>query len=313
MSQTERIFFIFNKIGRDGSVKASDVYKHFEVGDRTVKRDIEYIRDRLDVPLEWNPAIHAYTVDDSSEIPHLANVNEKLLVATALFNGLARSQGMSPILQEILSDSISDGLPDQYRKIQDKVIFTAPVMDLPPYETIDIFARALSENCTIRFDYIDAKGQASQRCIEPKRLINTSGRWYTVAYDTDKNALRVFHLARIKNPVLESVAYVHDLEDQLESFIGSAYGMFKGTEVHDVTIRITGDAANSVQSQIWHKDQKIVVKTTASGTPCLDITVPVSSYEEILSKVLSFGSSAYPLAPEQFVQMYRDEVRRMGE
>ena len=54
MSQTEWIFFIDRTIREYGGVTIPQVCAEFEVCSRQAKRDIEYMRDRLDAPIVWS-------------------------------------------------------------------------------------------------------------------------------------------------------------------------------------------------------------------------------------------------------------------
>ncbi len=51
MSQFERIACIDRLLREQGSVRTTEVAERFEVSGRQVKRDIEYLRDRLDAPV----------------------------------------------------------------------------------------------------------------------------------------------------------------------------------------------------------------------------------------------------------------------
>lgn len=312
MSQTERIFYIFDRIGKCGSFKASEVYRRFEVDDRTVKRDIEYIRDRLSVPLVWDSHKRAYVVEGNARMPLMTNMAEKLLVMAALFKGLAQAQGVSPEVTGILADSLNNAMPPEYRVISDKVMFTAPAADLPPYDTMDLFAKALGQKRVLVFDYEGEKGHVSRRRVEPKRLINNGGRWCAVVYDVDRNALSIFHLNRITNLQIEPVMQVHDVEDRIDEYIDSEHGLFMGPDKGDATIRIMGEAMNTIATQVWHRNQVIRHAVLPSGERCIEITVPVSSYEELLSKALSYGSLACPVAPPEFISLYRAELEKMA-
>ncbi|MCX7026707.1 MAG: WYL domain-containing protein, partial [Spirochaetes bacterium] len=60
MSQTERIFHIDREIREKGGASVVEVATRFEVCERQVKRDIEYMRDRLDAPIFWSAARRRY-------------------------------------------------------------------------------------------------------------------------------------------------------------------------------------------------------------------------------------------------------------
>jgi predicted DNA-binding transcriptional regulator YafY len=59
-------------------------------------------------------------------------------------------------------------------------------------------ARLAREHFTLRFDYSDRKQEASQRRVEPYRIVNAGARWYLVAWDLDRADWRTFRVDRIQ-------------------------------------------------------------------------------------------------------------------
>jgi predicted DNA-binding transcriptional regulator YafY len=59
-------------------------------------------------------------------------------------------------------------------------------------------AGACRDHQRLRFDYRDHDGSASVRDVEPHRLVHDRGRWYLVAWDTDRQDWRSFRADRIR-------------------------------------------------------------------------------------------------------------------
>ncbi len=115
MSQTERIFFIDRQIRRHGYVRSSDIADEFQVCDRQVKRDIEYLRDRLGAPLEYDRTRRGYVYTGRFE--EFQNADERMLVFNAVFRGLARTQGLMPMMS-VLGVTSPFGAPQPQRIFQ---------------------------------------------------------------------------------------------------------------------------------------------------------------------------------------------------
>jgi predicted DNA-binding transcriptional regulator YafY len=60
VSQMEWIFFIGRAIQERGGVTVRAISSTFEVSERQVKRDIEYLRFRLGTPVELSALKHQY-------------------------------------------------------------------------------------------------------------------------------------------------------------------------------------------------------------------------------------------------------------
>ena len=59
-------------------------------------------------------------------------------------------------------------------------------------------ARLARDHFPLRFDYSDRRETASQRRVEPYRLVNAGQRWYLVAWDLDRADWRTFRVDRMR-------------------------------------------------------------------------------------------------------------------
>lgn len=53
-SAQARVLRIHERLGNEQQITAESVAREFEVSPRTIKRDIELMRDRLGVPIAWD-------------------------------------------------------------------------------------------------------------------------------------------------------------------------------------------------------------------------------------------------------------------
>lgn len=67
-------------------------------------------------------------------------------------------------------------------------------------ELLSAFETAFLERRLIRFDYRDAKGNATQREVEPQALLILPPLWYLVAWDPGREGFRHFRMDRISGP-----------------------------------------------------------------------------------------------------------------
>ena len=59
----------------------------------------------------------------------------------------------------------------------------------------------------LRFSYQAGDGTASERHVEPYRLVYTDRRWYLVAFDRDRDAWRTFRVDRMGDPHATGVPF----------------------------------------------------------------------------------------------------------
>ena len=309
MSQTERINYIGKALVEKGGVSLMEVAEEFGVNTRTACRDIEYMRDRMDAPIEFSRRNHRYEL--VKPWGDYTNLEERMIILAAYMNSLLDTIPLGSTMSDGVKATISQGLGLKGRRVLEKVNYRAQSIDLPYYSVFKIVTDAISANCAIKMDYENLKGVRSEgRVVEPERLINYNSSWYMVAFDHNRNALRQFHLSRIlKIELVKSVEIRSIPANEMEAFLSGSFGIFFGRKRELCTIRFSGLAARIVSTQLWHKDQKMHHNEDGS----IDMTIPVSSYKELLNRVISFTGEAVPVSPQSFVDEYRDIIKRMYE
>ncbi len=312
MSQIERIFYINRKILEDGKVRTAQVTSKFEISKRQVMRDMEYLRDILEAPLVYETKEKGYVY--TAEYSMMSNTNERMLVLNAIFRSLAESQGALSVITDMVSEGLDSGLEESYKSLSEKILFITPVQDWPDYTVFNKICSAMKGDLRMSLGYRNAKGERSNRHIEPLRLVNYSGRWYLLSFDRQNKELRTFHLSRIEKiePIEGDHFQSQYTEGELDSFIHGGFGIFMGKQSIPVTFCVFGWASNALATQTWHKDQ-MIRPVSFEGRQGLEVTVPVANLQEILSQILSFGPAAIPIAPLQFVQAWKDAVSAMAK
>jgi predicted DNA-binding transcriptional regulator YafY len=83
--------------------------------------------------------------------------------------------------------------------------------DLPPFAVDQLVTAALacSRPERLRFSYTDASEHATDRLVEPFRLVFTSRSWYLVAYDTNRADWRTFRVDRMSELKLTGARFAH--------------------------------------------------------------------------------------------------------
>ncbi|PKL13683.1 MAG: WYL domain-containing protein [Spirochaetae bacterium HGW-Spirochaetae-8] len=310
MSQTERIFYIDRMIRNTGSVRCDKVAKQYEVCERQVKRDIMYMRDRLRAPITWDHVLRAYHYD--TDYPVLQFSDEKALVFSALLRSLVKASDIIPLVSEQAMELVDQSISSEYRALSDRIVYSVPVLDRTDYQVFAVVCEAMGSRQCISIEYRNAKGESSARTIEPLKLINYSGRWYVVAFDLLRGELRSFHLARIAGlQLLTCKVLERGLDEALEKYINSGFGIFMGVETKEALVRITGNAVFTVEHQIWHKDQKIEHAVDESGSSILLLRIPVANWAELLGRILSFGALAEPLEPQELREQWQAKIKEL--
>ena len=115
MSQTERILFIDRRIRLNGKTTIFETAKKFEVSVRQVKRDIEYLRDRLQAPIIYDRKIKGYIYE--TEFHSLEFADQSLMLFYVMIKSLAENHHYIPIYSNEILKQLESSIPEEYHAV----------------------------------------------------------------------------------------------------------------------------------------------------------------------------------------------------
>jgi predicted DNA-binding transcriptional regulator YafY len=312
VSQTERIFFIDRTIRERHGITVAEITTRYEVCDRQAKRDIEYMKDRLSAPIAWSAARRRY--EYARPWDALSFADERSFFAFAFLRSILTDYQYIPVISDDILETLKDRIVGAYARIADRVEYELSDFEPIRGETAYVICRAMLADSRVRIKYVDSKGEESERSISPARLVNYSGKWYCVARDSKSSELRTFALSRIKAAVrTDESATDLPARSEIETFLLSSYGIFKGKPLGTAVLRFTGGAARAVRDQVWHRDQTIRNLPETDGEPSIELSLPAHDWTELLGRALRCGSQCEVMGPEDFRERWREEIGRMAE
>lgn len=169
---------------------------------RTVRRDVQRLRD-LGYPVDaLRGGSGGYRLGTGGALPPLLlDDDEATAVAVAL--GVSTGGAVRGIQEPALSAlaKLDRLLPPRLRS-RVEAVRAATVTLAPPADAVDADVLvALAQGCDgherIFVTYLDREGRASERRLEPYRLVATGRRWYLVARDVDRDDWRTFRVDRV--------------------------------------------------------------------------------------------------------------------
>lgn len=313
MSQTERIAYLDRRLRERGWITATEVAQKFEVSTRQVKRDIEYLRWRLDAPLAYDAVHHRYHYEKPWAQFRFAD--ERKVLFSALVKGWAASEAHRTLVTPEMLAGIEAAVSRDYRSVAERIRYEAPTSEAVDLEVFSDLCRGMREARIVELEYANLAGETSRRRIEVQRLWNYGGVWYLVAFDHLRRGLRTFHLGRILSLLVTSEPVTKDERDaawaaEVEAWTASGSGIFRGGETFLATVRLRGAALRLVAAQRWHPGQADARGEDAEGA-WLERSLPVVDTRELLARVLAFGAEGEARSPEAFRKQWADEVRRL--
>jgi predicted DNA-binding transcriptional regulator YafY len=312
MSALERICFIDSAIREHGGVRLRRVAERFEVSERQVKRDLEYMRDRLNAPLRYVRERERY--EYAERYTALANIDQKALLFYVFVRAASGTLAYVPVSETAGLQTLLDSIPKALRPLAERIRYELPDYEPPDEGTMSVILASLESGRRFDVCYRDADGKETERQAAALRLLNYAGVWYCVAWDLHKSAMRIFRLSRIRSIALakECPAGLPD-QETVERYLAGSYGVFKGPDAQDAVIRFYGWARSVVEREVWHPGQKRLEGSDPERGLWVQLAIPAYRFEELLGRTLRFGSMAEPIAPESFRVAWKDEIRRMYE
>lgn len=184
--------------------RGDDLAQRLEVSDRTLRRDVERLRD-LGYPVESTRGLGGgYQLGPGGRLPPLLlSDDEAVAAAIALRNVAGQIAGIAdPAMSALLK--ITQLLPPRLRSEAEAIAaaVSAPTgrFDDVALDTLTTLARSSRDNERLRFAYRTYSGSAGERHVEPHHVVPIRRRWYLVAWDLDRTDWRTFRLDRITEP-----------------------------------------------------------------------------------------------------------------
>lgn len=284
----------------------------FEMSVRTLKRDIEFMKDSLRMPIEFDVQKNGYYFKTSQ--PHFPRVplTEKEVV------GLFVAQKM---ITQYQGTSLQPVLEGAFRKmtaqLDDSVRFSLSNLDemlsVRPFapgdaelETFELLTRAIRERRAVRFFYRKHGAlNHSQRMVHPYHVAYVNNQWTLFAFDPKPQEMRKFVLVRLSKPELADDKFTVWQKFDLNKELSGSLGVFKGTEDYEVVVEFDAWGADDVRGRRWHSSQEL--EELPEGE--LRMTLKLNSLEEIERWVLGFGTHATVIAPSELKERLKRSAK----
>jgi predicted DNA-binding transcriptional regulator YafY len=204
MSTSGRLLRLLSLLQTPRDWTGGELAERLEVSSRTIRNDVERLR-ALGYPVHaTRGSVGGYRLEAGSSLPPLLLEDDEA-VAVAIGLRTATGGAVTGIEETSLRAlaKLEQVLPPRLRRQVSTLQRVTVHVRRRPVTTIDPsmlteLARLAREHFTLRFDYSDRKQTASQRRVEPYRIVNSGQRWYLVAWDLDRADWRTFRVDRMR-------------------------------------------------------------------------------------------------------------------
>lgn len=318
MDKLDRIHQLHRLLAsRKTPVSSMDMEAAMECSRATLMRDIDWLRNYMGAPIEYDHALNGYFYDRNQgefELPGLW-LNAQELQALLSMHQLLSS----------LQHGVLDNLIGPVRDRIDKLLQTrqlagaslaAKVRIKPinarnlPEATYALVVEALAHEKQLTTEYHARRGAKGElRVLSPQRLVHYRDNWYCDAWCHNRNGLRSFSLDRMQSVVLSDEAGHQVSEDDLNEHYASSYGIFNGTASETAVLRFSAHAAEWVADEMWHPKQ--TGHWLADGR--YELTIPYHESPELVGDILRWMPEVEVVAPMKLRNRVHEILRQALE
>jgi predicted DNA-binding transcriptional regulator YafY len=197
----DRLLRLLALLQQRTSWRGPELADRLRVTERTVRRDIGKLRD-LGYRIDSAPGVDGgYELGVGPSMPPLL-LDDDEATAIAIALGVSAGGGVPGIEEPALAAlaKIERVLPTRLRgrvhAVRSATTSIATGDDVGPAILVAL-AQAATDRERVRITYVDREARATDRRLDPFRLVSTGRRWYLVAWDVDRQAWRTFRADRI--------------------------------------------------------------------------------------------------------------------
>jgi len=288
-----------------------------EMTPKTLQRDINFMRDELNLPLVYDDQRHGYYYDKPVGDFPLLQLSRRELVT--LF--LAR-QALGTVRGTRLEQELAQTFERLTAGLRDEVSFSWSELDaafsVRATGIVEADARlfgalsdAILQGRVVAFGYRKLGREVDEaRRVRPYHLGQVDHGWYLFGFDLDRGAVRTFALPRISGLEINAELFERPTDFNLRNHLGGSFGVWNYPEVdggdQEVRVVFRGYAARVVAERRWHPSQEITPQAGVEGT--IELRLRLRGLEEVARWVLSWGRWAEVLAPPALKQRVQDEA-----
>ena len=317
MSQYQRINEIHRRLRENRRFTAGYLAKALEVSSRTIRRDLEFMRDQQGMPLAFDNKKQSWVYRGNVADLTIAHVGPGSHLALLIARQAVEQFKSTPLHDKLVQtlSNIVAAFPEQLQKehltLAEKMRFEGPPTPTINAEVWREICNGLQLNQILQMVYRTAgDGQVRTRRVDPYGIVIRNREWYLVGWDHLRSDIRTFYFPRIISAeAMEEGFAVRDkfnLDEYLEESVDAHQS--KATRFN-VKLRFTSEGTSGGQDFYWTKKQ--TVHNDKQGRLIVEFTT--SALYAVQRHVLSWGGQVEVLSPPELRKSVRIAAAAIGK
>jgi predicted DNA-binding transcriptional regulator YafY len=266
VNQTERLYRIDQLLQERKVVSVETFLNALEVSLATFKRDLDYLRGRLNAPIIFDRDAGGYRFSQKGagsafELPGLwfssAEIHALLTMRQLLHSlgpGLLTAQ-VEPLLARLrlLVDGENVSIHAFEQRIHFQKINARPYV---PEHFMPVATAVIQRKRLLIKHHNKLRNEVVMREISPQRLTHYRENWYVDSWCHLRNEIRSFGLSSLREVALLERACNELSETEIAAVLDAGYGIFSGKDVQWAELIFTPERARWVSQEMWHSEQE---------------------------------------------------------
>jgi proteasome accessory factor B len=310
----ERMLRIHQAIQSGKFPNASTLARELEVSTKSIHRDIEFMRDRLELPIEYNGSRFGYGyTEEVNAFPTVQITEGELFALVVAEKALQQYRGTSfekPLLSAIrkMEQSLPDTISLNLAEVEQTISFRTRAEQILDLKIFEALAKATAHRRQIELSYRKpGRRDTEQRVVDPYHLANINGEWYLFAFDHLRKDIRTFAPSRIQSVKETGRAFERSQNFSLEQRLRDSFGVHSGEGEYDVVVRFNSRVADYVREKKWHESQQL--RELRDGG--VELRMKLSGLAEVQRWVLSWGGDAFVIKPVELSEAVRQAAKEI--
>lgn len=299
---------IFHLI-KDGTFpNCGGLARELEVSTRTIKRDIDFMKVRYRLPIEYDSRRYGFyftgPVEDFPRVPMTEADMFALFIAqkaVAQYRGTSFGQPLEAAFRK-LTAQLGDGSSYTLNNLDQALSFRPFAPGDTDIETFQMLTQALQDRRVVTFLYRNLGADRAQpRTVHPYHLACIDSHWYLFAHDVGRKATRTFVLTRMRDTAVTKRTFTISAAFDANEHLKGSMSVFKGTADYEVVVDFDRWAADLVRGRRWHGSQDI----TELPKGQMRLRMRLNGIEEAERWVLGWGTHATVVRPKALAERMR--------
>ncbi len=303
---------IHRAIQSGGFPNASTLAAELEVSTKSIHRDLDFMRDRLELPLEYDDRRFGYYyTEEVADFPSLQISEGELFALVVAEKALQQYRGThfeKPLVSALrkMAAALPDTVSVNWQEWDQTISFRTSAEPILNLETIDAISRAVSRRQQLKLLYRKPGArQPETRLVDPYHLANINGEWFLFAYCHLRKDIRTFVPMRMLRIEPTGKTFERPRKFSLEARLRDSFGVHTGQGEYHVVIQFNALVADYIREKKWHPSQKL--RELSDGG--VELSLTLSSFVEIRRWILGWGGAARVIAPQELAASVREAAQ----